>query len=637
MLANRLSTIGIPVVTRSDGNSRVLEVHNVSKTFGATRALRHVDFSIDAGEVFAVLGQNGSGKSTLVKILSGFHVPDPGAEIVFDGEPLPIPLPVGLARERGLEFVYQDLGLVPGMTVLENLTIQARSASRGGANLKPIAWRRGARGPSGARTVRARPRPGHAGLELPLIDRALLAIARAAEELQGFRARTGRDRSLLVLDEPTVFLSGTELTFLFDLIRIVTANGASVMFISHDLEAVRAIATRFVVLRDGAVAGTGRVADTTEDEMIDMIVGSAREWFERSAAHTIEAIAESGAPLARRVRDAELLAVDGLAGGTVKDLSFRVNEGEIIGLAGVTGSGTEDAPYLMFGGAADGGLAAAGTIRVAGREYNAKDLTSAEAIRAGLALVPVNRPRDGVVASLSVADNIFMLVYGNYFSRGLMTRRSMMTAARDRAETYDIRRPDPAAPVAQLSGGNQQKTVLAKWMEPRPRILLLHEPTQGVDAGASVEIRALVKDACQTRGMGVVWVGTDFAELAEMCDQVLVLDNGRVGRPASSCRETVDPTCAAVSRSQRCPASWVWTGCHHIASCTGTASNGHSMTRMPLSRPSRSASSACTMATRRVPATMAGSSWKLSTETWTRGSTPSMLSCRATVASWTRW
>ena len=518
------------MVTRSDENCRVLEVRNISKTFGATRALRHVDFHIDAGEVFAVLGQNGSGKSTLVKILSGFHEPDPGGEIFFDGEPMPVPLPAGLARERGLGFVYQDLGLVPGMTVLENLTIAARSASRGAGNLRPIGWRREQRA---ARQVLQRYGlnldPSMRVFELPLIDRALLAIARAAEELQDFRARTGQSRSLLVLDEPTVFLSGNELTFLFNLIRIVTANGASVMFISHDLEAVRAIADRFVVLRDGAVAGTGTVADTTEDEMIDMIVGSARERFERSALHTAEAAAASGAPPDQRIRDTELLAVEGLAGGTVRELSFRVNEGEIIGLAGVTGSGTEDAPYLLFGGTADGtARPSAGKVRIGGKEYRARDLTSAQAISAGLALVPANRPRDGAVANLSVADNIFMLVYGSYFSRGLMSRRAMMSAARDRAGLYDIRPPDPSRLVSQLSGGNQQKTVLAKWMESRPRILLLHEPTQGVDVGARTEIRALVKDACLDRGMGVVWVGTDFEELAEMCDQVLVLGGGRV-------------------------------------------------------------------------------------------------------------
>ena len=543
------------MVTRSGEDCRVLEVRDISKTFGATQALRHVEFSIDAGEVFAVLGQNGSGKSTLVKILAGFHEPDPGAEIFFDGEPLPVPLPAGMARERGLEFVYQDLGLVPGMTVLENLTIGGRSASRGRANLRPIAWRRERRA---ARRVLERYGldldPATRVFELPLINRALLAIARAAEELQSFRARTGKDRSLLVLDEPTVFLSGNELTFLFELIRIVTANGASVMFISHDLEAVREIATRFVVLRDGAVAGSGRVADTTEDEMIDMIVGSARERFERSAAHTIETVTGQGVPPARRVREAELLTVDGLTGGSIRELSLRVREGEIIGLAGVTGSGTEDAPYLLFGGTADGGtgdggIATGGTIRIDGRAYHAARLSSAEAIRAGLALVPANRPRDGAVANLSVADNIFMLVYGNYYSRGLMARRTMMTDARERTELYDIRPPVPAAPVAQLSGGNQQKTVLAKWMESRPRVLLLHEPTQGVDVGARAEIRALVKEACLDRGMGVVWVGTDFAELAEMCDEVLVLANGRVVKHISGDEVTKSAIDEAVLRT----------------------------------------------------------------------------------------
>lgn len=511
-------------------NTEVLEVRNVSKTFGATQALRQVDFSIEPGEVFAVLGQNGSGKSTLVKILSGFHVPDPGAEVIVNGVALPIPLPPGRAREVGMEFVYQDLGLVPGMTVLENLTIQSRSAARGGGILRPIAWGREKRE---ARAILARYGldldPGTRVAELPLIDRALLAIARAAEELQAFRARTGKDRSLLVLDEPTVFLTGTERDFLFNLIRIVTRTGASVMFISHDLEAVRAIASRFVVLRDGRVAGTGRVADVTEDQMIDMIVGSARERFERSAARTIEAVTGSGVPPAARVREAELLAVEDLAGGSVRELSFRVHEGEIVGLAGVTGSGPEDVPYLLFGGdGANGRLPAGGTVTIAGRRYSAGSLTSASAIRAGLALVPADRARDGAVASLSVAENIFMLVYGRYFSRGMLGRRAMMTDAGDRTETFDIRPPLPAAPVAQMSGGNQQKIVLAKWMEPRPRVLLLHEPTQGVDVGARVEIRALVRDACHDRGMGVVWVTTDFAELAEMCDRVLVFSDGRV-------------------------------------------------------------------------------------------------------------
>ena len=540
-----------------DESSRVLEVRGISKTFGATRALRDVEFSIDAGEVFAVLGQNGSGKSTLVKILSGFHEPDPGGEIFFAGEPVPVPIPPGEALQRGMGFVYQDLGLVPGMTVLENLTIAGRSASRNLGSLKPIAWRRERRE---ARETLKRYGldldPGMRVFELPLIDRALLAIARAAEELQDFHTRQGTNRSLLVLDEPTVFLSGNELTFLFDLIRIVTAGGASVMFISHDLEAVRTVATRFVVLRDGAVAGTGNVADVTEDEMIDMIVGSARERFERSALRTAEAAGTSAgagkdaaAGTRTRIRDTELLAVDGLAGGTVRDLSFRVNAGEIIGLAGVTGSGTEDAPYLLFGGTADGITAIAGTVRVSGREFQAKHLTSAQAIAAGLALVPANRPRDGAVANLSVADNIFMLVYGDYFHRGAVARRSMLAAGLERAELYDIRPPEPSMMVAQLSGGNQQKTVLAKWMEARPKILLLHEPTQGVDVGARTEIRALVKDACLDRGMAVVWVGTDFAELAEMCDQVLVLGSGRVVRRITGAELTKSAIDEAVLRT----------------------------------------------------------------------------------------
>jgi ribose transport system ATP-binding protein len=510
--------------------SPVLEVRNISKTFGATRALRHVEFSIAPGEVFAVLGQNGSGKSTLVKILSGFHVPDPGAEIIVDGAPLPVPLPPGRAREAGMEFVYQDLGLVPGMSVLENLTIQSRSAAKGGGILRPIAWRREQRE---TRAILARYGldldPGIRVAALPLIDRALLAIARAAEELQAFRARTGKYSSLLVLDEPTVFLTGTELDFLFNLIRIVTRTGASVMFISHDLEAVRAIASRFVVLRDGEVAGTGRVADVTEDQMIDMIVGSARERFERSAARTIEAVAESGLPPAARVRETQLLGVDQLSGGTVRNLSFQVHEGEIIGLAGVTGSGPEDVPYLLFGGdGASGRLAHGGTITIGGRQYSARNLSSARAIKAGLALVPADRARDGAVASLSVADNILMLVYGRYFTKGMLGRRAIMADASHRTQTFDIRPPEPSAPVAQMSGGNQQKIVLAKWMEPRPRVLLLHEPTQGVDVGARVEIRSLVTDACHDRGMGVVWVTTDFEELAEMCDRVLVFADGQV-------------------------------------------------------------------------------------------------------------
>lgn len=544
----------------------VLEVRNVSKTFGATQALRQVSFSVGPGEVFAVLGQNGSGKSTLVKVLSGFHQPDPGAQILVGGTPLPVPLPPGLSREVGMGFVYQDLGLVAGMTVLENLTIGSRSGRLLGF-AAPIGWQRERRQ---TRAILQRYGlsldPDVRVAQLPMIDRALLAIARAAEDLQAFRARTGKDTSLLVLDEPTVFLSGGELDFLFELIGVVAAAGASVMFISHDLEAVRTVASRFIVLRDGLVAGSGQVAAVTEGQMIDMIVGSARERFEQSAAHSARsaiaaagatpgpasitpgpailkepgpAILEKAAPAdaapaaaaaaAGPAARGELLTVTDLAGGSVRGLSFQVREGEILGLAGVTGSGTDDVPYLLVGGdGAGGSRPAAGTVTVAGRRRRAHELSSARAISDGLALVPANRPRDGAAANLSVAENVLMLVYGRYFQAGTLSRRAMAADTRNRADTFDIRPPRPSARVGELSGGNQQKVVMAKWLEPEPKVLLLHEPTQGVDVGARVEIRALVKGACQGRGMGVVWITTDFAELAEMCDRVLVLADGRV-------------------------------------------------------------------------------------------------------------
>ncbi|MGH3292828.1 MAG: sugar ABC transporter ATP-binding protein [Trebonia sp.] len=509
-----------------------VELHNISKVFGSNRALDNVDLRIGSGEVVGLLGQNGSGKSTLVKIMSGVYDPEPGGHMLVGGKEVPLPLPPGQAGEIGLSFVYQNLALAPGLTVLENLTLGQRITAGG---WHPINWL------SEHRTARAVLERYQVQLdldqktgELAPVDQARLAIVRAAEDLRRYRARSGGSHSVLILDEPTVFLPEEEIDRLFDLIRTVVAEGAAVLFISHDLAAVQAITSRVVVLRDGRVVAEEVTADIDEEALVDLIVGASAS-VRQAAVDTSNVVAlvedERAVELTREamqsVGDApgqgESFTVEHLVDERLHDVSFEIGAGEILGVAGLIGSGAEELPYLLFGAR----QAASGSLRLGAERLRVDRLTPQRSVRERIALVPADRAVQGLSQGLTLGENIVMLVEDEHYRGGIFRRGELEKLARDAIDQFLIRPPLAYSIMGTFSGGNQQKALMAKWLIARPRLLLLHEPTQGVDVGARRDIYRFVKAAATLNQMAVLWVTTEFGELAEVCDRVIVLNQGR--------------------------------------------------------------------------------------------------------------
>jgi ribose transport system ATP-binding protein len=502
-----------------------VEVRNISKDFGSNQALVGVDLSIGQGEVVGLVGQNGSGKSTLVKVLSGVYEPEPGGRLFVSGEEVPLPLLPGQASEIGLSFVYQNLALAGGLTVLENLTLGQRIAG-GWRSWAPINWpgehRRAA---AVLRRYDVRLNLDQRTGELQPVDQARLAIIRAAEDLRRYRTRSGYKHSVLVLDEPTVFLPEEDVENLFDVIRAVVAEGAGVLFISHDLVAVRSITDRVVVLRDGRVVADVAAGEYDEQALVDLIVGTSARSAQDAQAEEARPVETALAPKepAGAPGQGENVAVEHLTDGRLADLSFDISAGEILGVAGLIGSGAEDLPYLLFGARE----AESGTLRLGSKTFRIAALSPQRSVRERIALVPADRQLLGLSEHLALWENIVMLVEDEHYRGGVFHRNELVALAREAIARFEIRPPLAHAVTSTFSGGNQQKALLAKWLIARPRLLLLHEPTQGVDVGARRDIYRFVKSAAALGQTAVLWVTTDFGELAEVCDRVIVLSEGR--------------------------------------------------------------------------------------------------------------
>ncbi|MDP9092231.1 MAG: sugar ABC transporter ATP-binding protein [Actinomycetota bacterium] len=497
-----------------------LQLLHVSKAFGPHLALNDVDLEVGEGEVVGLLGENGSGKSTLAKVLSGYHAAEPGAEIRLGGELVPLPSS-DRHRDRGLSFVYQDLGLALDRSVVENLFAARRRVGH-----QPrtgwINWRK--ERAEAQRLLRAY------GIELSvaakvvdltLTERALIAIVRALEEISIFRSQSSGP-GVLVLDEPTVFLPLDGKKFLYELVRKVTQQGTGVIFISHDLVSVRELATRAVILRDGHVAGNVVLKATSDRELIELM-SAARATATITPAAAAKGERESDTSSYDLTPSSTRLDVRNLTGGRLQDVSLTLSSGEIVGVAGILGSGAEDLPYALFG--------LLGTISGFGR-YGAwqgplSSMTPRLAIQSGLALVPADRQLHGVAHNLSLERNMFSLVLGEYSRCGVLSLRSIHRAAASRCERYSIRPNRPALEIAALSGGNQQKVVLAKWLELGPKVLLLHEPSQGVDVATRAEIHALMKGLANA-GTAILWSTTDLDELASVSHRVVIMRDGFV-------------------------------------------------------------------------------------------------------------
>lgn len=510
------------------GHQPVVALRHISKTFSGVRVLRDVDLTIRRGEVHGLLGENGSGKSTLIKILSGFHAPD-GGELEINGRPVALPLHPGQFRSLGMSFVHQDLGLVPALSVVENLLVGDLTSQRSWR----LSWARERR--------RAQETFESFGLELDPrakvsdlspTDRALLAIVRAVEEIRANTTDAGSDYGLLVLDEPTVFLPTSHRDELFAIVREIAATRAGILFVSHDLDEILEITDRVTVLRDGKVRGTVDTARASDEVLVEMIIGRRLQARSIKREQTVAGKA---------------ISITGLIGRYARDVSLAVNAGEVVGLTGLPGSGFEEIPYYVFGVRS----AAAGRLEVDGKSYDLRGMSPSRALEAGVALVPADRQRDGSVGSLSLGDNVTIRVLHKYQSRVGLNRSRMRSDARKLLEHFDVRPLDPRLKYESLSGGNQQKAMLAKWLQTKPSLLLLHEPTLGVDVGARQQIFQLTRTAAAD-GAAVVCVSTDYEQLAAVCDRVVVFGRGRIARELTGdqvTKERIAEECYRVAES----------------------------------------------------------------------------------------
>lgn len=483
-------------VADAHGSEPALVITGLCKHFGGTPALSDVDFDVRRGEVHALLGQNGSGKSTLVKILAGYHKPDGGEATVY-GEELPLGNP-DAAKSAGIRFVHQDLGLVDTLSTVENLALGRGFNTR--ARLW-ISWRKEAE--------HARKAVDAIGYDfdvkrpvgdLAASERVGVAVARALQDYD-------EETSVLVLDEPTAAMPEPEVRRFFAMVERVRARGVAVVFISHRLEEVMLIAQRVTVLRDGRVIATHSIEELDDTRLVELIVGEALEVGESTRDDH-----DSG--------DVVLHAA-GLRGGDIDELSLDVRAGEIVGVAGLTGSGRHDVAQLLFGGIhrTEGEVAVGGDGIRAGRP----DLASAH----GIALIPGDRKRAANLPALTVRENL-TIAGVNRNTQGIrLRRRKERQDVVEWMKRFDVKPLDSEAPMWTLSGGNQQKVILARWIKLGPKLLLLDEPTQGVDVGAKEQIYALVEEAAEA-GLAVVVASSDTDELERLCDRVLVLQRGRV-------------------------------------------------------------------------------------------------------------
>jgi ribose transport system ATP-binding protein len=469
----------------------LLSFENITKRFGGTTALRDVSLHLFAGEVLALLGENGAGKSTLIKALVGIHVPDEG-RILFKAEPYVHATPRPNEKQR-VAFIHQDLGLVEWMTVAENVGLAQGYSKRGGL----INWRE-----TEARAVKALAMvgcdfdPTRRVQDLSRTEKSLVAIARALAV----------EADVLVLDEPTASLPADEVERMFVVLRSLRSKGVGMIYVSHRLDEIFRIADRVAVLRDGRLVGAKAVADTTPEALVNMIVGrEVKDLYVRAVLK----------------RGNETLRVSNLKTFGAGPASFSAHEGEVLGLVGLRGAGQEAIGRALFGA-----QESVGAVHLDGRLL---DLSSPQiALSQGIGLVARDRTEESVAPSLSVRENMFL----NPFAIG----RNLMSVLSPRAEAEKARaigvdvglRPnDPALPVEALSGGNQQKVVVGRWLATGRKVLIAEDPTAGVDVGAKSEIYRLIARALES-GLTVIVVSTDFEEVAHICHRALVFSRGAI-------------------------------------------------------------------------------------------------------------
>jgi ribose transport system ATP-binding protein len=497
-----------PDAVSGDGDA-LLVVRGVSKQFGGTQALNDAGMRVNAGEIVALLGENGAGKSTLIKILAGVYALDSG-NVTFRGQDMTLSL-----RRLPIAFIHQDLGLIEWMTVAENICLTLGYPRRFGI----VDWNAArARAARALEVLGADIDPDLRIQSLSRTDKSLVAIARAL----------AADAAILVLDEPTASLPANEVARLFAALHRLRARGVGMIYVSHRLDEVFEIADRMVVLRDGRVVGERTVAQTTPEEVILLIVGrEPSQVFRRPA---------------RREGSARL-EFENVMIGAIGPLDCEVHASEVVGLVGLRGAGQESVGRALFGLAPTSG----GRILLDGRPIMPS--SPHQAMSAGINLVCADRVAESIVPNLTIRENLFInpLAAGRGLFSFLAPARESQ-AARELGKRIGLRPNDPALPIEWLSGGNQQKVVVGRWLHLNAKVYVFEDPTAGVDVGAKAEIYRLL-DVALAAGAAILIVSTDFEEVAKICHRALVFDRGRVVAELGADGLSVENLLAAASAS----------------------------------------------------------------------------------------
>ncbi|GAA3483384.1 sugar ABC transporter ATP-binding protein [Streptomyces sp. NPDC002596] len=489
----------------------VLALEEVSKSFGAVRALRGVSLRLYAGEAHALAGENGAGKSTLIKALAGVHRPDTGT-VLLDGSPVEFHGPAD-ARDAGVAVIYQEPTLFPDLSVAENIFV-GRQPTRSFGRVDHRAVKQAAADLFARLGVDLDPEQPARGLSIA--DQQLVEIAKALS----FDAR------VLIMDEPTAALTGSEVSRLFGVVRTLREQGAAVLFISHRLEEIFELCQRVTTLRDGTWISSEPLAGLTEDDLVRRMVGrDLDELYPKQETET----GEAALTVRRLTRE-----------GVFTDVSFEVRRGEIVGLAGLVGAGRSEVARAVFGvDRWDGG-----EVEVLGRKL--KPGAPSLAMAAGLALVPEDRRAQGLVMDMSIERNIGLTGFAETTRAGLMNRRAERDRAVDWAVKLQVKYARLADVVGTLSGGNQQKVVLAKWLATAPQVLIVDEPTRGIDVGTKAEVHRLLSSLA-AEGVAVLMISSDLPEILGMADRVLVMHEGRLAAEIPRAEATEETVMAAAT------------------------------------------------------------------------------------------
>jgi erythritol transport system ATP-binding protein len=499
----------------------VLQLRGVSKAYPGTMALKHVNFDLRAGAVNVLVGENGAGKSTMMKIIAGVEQPSEG-HILLDGEPVHLGS-TEAARARGIGIVFQELNLFPNMTIAENLFIGRELTSKTYAIDSKQQY---AQAQQLLKTLEHELDPNTLVGELRIGQQQIIEIAKAMAQ----------NARILILDEPTSALSAPEVEVLFRVINDLKARGVAIVYISHRLEELIRIGDYITVLRDGCITGSAKMRDVDVPWIVKQMVGEGTKNFARTVDHTFgDTVLEVS-----RV----YLPRNGAPGFTVDDMSLTLRQGEIIDIYGLMGAGRTELFECIFGCHPK---LASGSVKLLGTELIGKDVTSC--INAGLALIPEDRKADGLVHSMSILENLTLANLWRMVTRWHLSPKTESDAASQFIQSLSIKTKTPQLEIGSLSGGNQQKVVIGRALMTGPKVLLMDEPSRGIDIGAKADVFKVMRDLAKT-GLGILFVTSDLEEVMALSDRIVVMANGRLAAEFGPGEATQDAVVLASNSGQ---------------------------------------------------------------------------------------